>query len=93
MVQMIDSPGTASRKAAMLLAALLGLSLLSSVPGSSAPMRCSGEQKTCMANCSKSRDRSSISICLTNCGMRQSACLKTGCWDSGPQRYCGLLKQ
>jgi hypothetical protein len=59
----------------------------------SAPMRCSGEEKVCIANCKKSLDRASISVCLTNCGVRQSACLKTGCWNSGPQRYCGLLKQ
>jgi len=59
----------------------------------SAPMRCSSEQKTCIATCSKSRDRAAISTCLTICGQRQSACMKTGCWDSGVQRYCGLLKQ
>jgi len=57
------------------------------------PMRCSGEQKTCIANCAKSPARSSISFCLTNCGARQSMCMKTGCWDNGTQRYCGLLKQ
>jgi len=38
-------------------------------------------------------DRSTLSICITNCGIRQSMCRKTGCWDSGAQKYCGLLKQ
>jgi hypothetical protein len=56
-------------------------------------MRCSGEQNTCIANCKKNPDRSFLSICVTNCGARQSICLKTGCWDSGVQKYCGLLKQ
>ena len=69
------------------------LALLSAAPAVSAPMRCSGEEKVCIAACKKSVDRSSISTCLTNCGLRQSACMKSGCWDSGPQRYCGLLKQ
>jgi hypothetical protein len=79
------------------IAALIGISaafaLLPSAPAVSAPMRCSGEEKVCIAACKKSLDRSSLSTCLTNCGLRQSACIKSGCWDSGPQRYCGLLKQ
>ena len=58
-----------------------------------APMRCSGEQKICVASCNKSTDRSLIPTCVTNCGLRQSLCMKTGCWDSGLQKYCGLLKQ
>ena len=71
----------------------ISAALLSSAPAFSAPMRCSGEEKVCIAACKKSLDRSSLSNCLTNCGLRQSACMKSGCWDSGPQRYCGLLKQ
>jgi hypothetical protein len=58
-----------------------------------APMRCSGEQTTCIANCRKNPDRSFLSICVTNCGARQSNCMRTGCWDTGAQKYCGLLKQ
>jgi hypothetical protein len=34
-----------------------------------------------------------VSICVTNCGARQSICMRTGCWDSGVQKYCGLQKQ
>jgi len=67
--------------------------LLSTTSAFSAPMRCSGEEKVCIAACKKSLDRSSISTCLTGCGLRQSACMRSGCWDSGPQKYCGLLKQ
>lgn len=91
------TPRIDSRDACFLrrIAALVAISiaLLSAVPAVSAPMRCSGEENVCIAACKKSVDRSSISTCLTNCGLRQSACMKSGCWDSGPQRYCGLLKQ
>ncbi|MFZ0623717.1 MAG: hypothetical protein WAM76_17165 [Pseudolabrys sp.] len=58
-----------------------------------APMRCSGEQTACITSCKKNPDRSMLSICITNCGLRQSVCMKTGCWDSGIQKYCGVLKQ
>jgi hypothetical protein len=73
---------------------LVGLALLSmAAAANAAPMRCSGEQKTCIAACNRSPDRGSIPTCVTNCGLRQSLCIKTGCWDSGVQKYCGLLKQ
>jgi hypothetical protein len=78
---------------AAMCVALVGAALLWSQTAFAAPMRCSGEQKTCIAKCTKSLDRASISTCVTNCGARQSSCMKTGCWDSGAQRYCGLLKQ
>ncbi len=77
----------------VLIAFLFGLGLLFIEPAVAAPMRCSGEQKICIAACNKSPDRSSISTCITNCGVRQSLCMKIGCWDTGFQRYCGLLKQ
>ena len=57
------------------------------------PMRCSGEQTTCIASCKKNPDRSYLSICITDCGARQSICMRTGCWDNGVQKYCGLQKQ
>jgi len=81
------------RRIAALVVVSAVCALLSTAPAFSAPMRCSGEEKVCIAACKKSLDRSSLSTCLTNCGLRQSACMKSGCWDSGPQRYCGLLKQ
>ncbi len=81
------------RVIAALVCISAAFALVSTAPAFSAPMRCSGEEKVCIAACKKSLDRSSISTCLTNCGLRQSACMKSGCWDSGPQRYCGLLKQ
>jgi hypothetical protein len=92
MMQRIDSRGARplSRIAALVA---ISVALLASAPAVSAPMRCSGEEKVCIAACKKSLDRSSLSTCLTNCGLRQSACMRSGCWDSGPQRYCGLLKQ
>lgn len=76
-----------------LAAILIGLSLLCCQSALAAPMRCSGEQSVCIASCKKSPDRSSLSTCVTNCGLRQSLCMKTGCWDNGFQKYCGLLKQ
>ena len=92
MTPWIDSLGARLlRRIAALVA--ISVTLLSSAPAFSAPMRCSGEEKVCIAACKKSLDRSSLSTCLTNCGLRQWACMKSGCWDSGPQRYCGLLKQ
>ena len=81
------------QRKAVAAAALISLMALDSQIASAAPMRCSGEQKICIANCSKSPDRSTIPTCVTNCGARQSLCMKTGCWDSGFQKYCGLLKQ
>ena len=74
-------------------AALLGAGLLCAGIAFAAPMRCSGEQKTCIAVCNKSPDKNALSTCVTNCGLRQSLCMKTGCWDTGFQKYCGLLKQ
>jgi hypothetical protein len=94
MTQRIDSLDACYlRRVAALVAISVAVALLSAMPAFSAPMRCSGEEKTCIAACKKSLDRSSISTCVTNCGLRLSACMKSGCWDSGPQRYCGLLKQ
>jgi hypothetical protein len=55
------------------------------------PMKCSGEEKTCVTACRKTA-RMPVNICLTGCGQRLSACLKNGCWDNGTQRYCGLAK-
>jgi predicted RNA-binding Zn ribbon-like protein len=89
MTQRIDSLRT---PLLAVLAISIALPLLAD-HASAAAMRCSGEQKTCIANCDKSRDRSKLSTCLTSCGARQSTCMKTGCWNSGVQKYCGLLKQ
>lgn len=75
------------------VAALAGFGLVCPQTVLAAPMRCSGEQSVCIANCKKNPDRSLLSICVTNCGARQSMCMKTGCWDSGTQKYCGLTKQ
>ena len=77
-------------------AALLGVTLLANAilgaPAAAAdPMKCSGEEKTCLTNCKKTA-RVAVSVCATGCGTRLSYCLKTGCWDNGTQRYCGLNK-
>lgn len=56
------------------------------------PMKCSNEEKTCATACKKAA-RGPVNVCLTECGARASYCMKTGCWDNGAQRYCGLAKQ
>jgi hypothetical protein len=73
------------------VAAIVGLCLLCAQTVRAEPMKCSGEQKTCLANCNKIPNRASV--CATGCGARQSYCIRTGCWDNGVQRYCGLLRQ
>jgi hypothetical protein len=75
----------------MIGAVLLALALLSAHPATSEPMKCSGEEKACTTACKKAA-RVAVSVCLTACGARLSACVKTGCWDNGAQRYCGLSK-
>ena len=55
-------------------------------------MKCSNEEKTCATNCKKAA-RGPVAACLTQCGAWGSYCIKTGCWDTGAQRYCGLAKQ
>ncbi len=56
------------------------------------PMKCSGEEKTCQAACAKVAT-GKTSACLTECGVRKNVCMRTGCWDDGRLRYCGLAKQ
>ncbi|HUL89947.1 MAG TPA: hypothetical protein VLU23_17425 [Pseudolabrys sp.] len=91
MNQFLDSLATPARRILAIIA--VGIVLASAQAAVAAPMRCSGEQTICISSCKKNPDRSTLSICITNCGVRQSACMKNGCWDSGIQKYCGLLKQ
>lgn len=56
------------------------------------PMKCSGEEKTCQQTCARA-PAASKSACLTECGVRKNVCMRTGCWDDGRLRYCGLAKQ
>jgi len=74
--------------------ALIGLcaALLLADAGHAEPMKCSGEEKTCQQSCAKV-PAAATSVCLTECGVRKSACMRTGCWDNGRLRYCGLMKQ
>lgn len=76
------------------LAALLAVSaaLFLAAPAQAQPMKCSGEDKTCQSACGKV-PAGATSACLTECGIRKVACMRTGCWDNGRQRYCGLAKQ
>jgi len=83
----------ARRKIITGVIALFGVSLVCTEIARAVPMRCSGEETICINGCKKNPDRSTMSICMTNCGVRNAMCKKTGCWDSGVQKYCGLLKQ
>ncbi len=75
------------------IATVIGL-YLSGLPAALAqPMRCSGEEKTCIAICTKSTDRTYVANCITSCHTRLSICKQTGCWDSGTRKYCGLTRQ
>ena len=77
--------------AGAVVGAALAFTQLSAGLAFAEPMKCSGEEKTCVTNCKKAA-RVAVNVCLTACGARRSACLKTGCWDDGAQRYCGLNK-
>jgi hypothetical protein len=76
-----------------LAAALLLFGTFFVVSGAHAdPMKCSGEEATCRQTCAKMA-KGTLTACLTVCGARRSACMRTGCWDNGSVRYCGLAKQ
>ena len=74
------------------IAACLGLFLFASPGARSEPMKCSGEQKTCNAKC-VGLSGALASNCAETCRAIHKACIRTGCWDTGRSRYCGLMKQ
>jgi hypothetical protein len=75
----------------ILAAALVGVAVFAASAAQADPMKCSGEEQACLTSCKKAA-RVAYSVCATACGTRLSACMKTGCWDNGAQRYCGLAK-
>jgi hypothetical protein len=75
-----------------LAATALIAALVAAQTGHAAPMKCSGEEATCREACAKAA-KTTLSACLTACGVRRSNCMRSGCWDNGRQRYCGLAKQ
>ena len=80
-------------KGIYVIAAVVGLSLIYPKTTLAAAMRCSGEEKTCFANCTRILESVSNAACLANCRARNAMCLQTGCWDNGSVRYCDLLKR
>ncbi len=70
-----------------------GLFLLGAPMAQAQPMKCSGEQKTCVATCVKSGNAAQAKACSENCRVSQANCVRTGCWAFGASRYCGLMKQ
>ena len=75
------------------IAASVGLYLFGLQVVLAQPMRCSGERNTCLTNCKKNLDPTVASRCAQFCHASQSICMRTGCWDNGTSRYCGLTKQ
>lgn len=75
------------------IAAVVALVLFTSRGAQAAAMRCSGEEQTCIAVCNKVATKANMSACITMCGQRGAVCKRTGCWDDGAQRYCGLQRQ
>jgi hypothetical protein len=79
-------------KTTIISAIAAGFFLLAAQPLLADPMRCSGEQKTCNANCTKIA-RTAVANCLELCHATQQGCMRTGCWSNGTSKYCGLMKQ
>jgi hypothetical protein len=79
----------------MIVSAVIAAAWLTAcaVTAEAAAMRCSGEEKVCVAACGKTANGAALSMCITNCGQRQAYCMKTGCWDSATNRFCGLQRQ
>lgn len=76
-----------------IVAAVFGLCLLGAQGALADPMKCSGEQKTCVTNCIKSGNAIQAQACAENCRASLANCMRNGCWAYGSLRYCGLLKQ
>lgn len=57
------------------------------------PVRCSNEQKNCVAACGSLPAQTRVSACISYCQARMNSCRQNGCWDNGSSRYCGLLRQ
>jgi hypothetical protein len=81
-----------SRKLVPALAVTAALTLLTA-SALAGPMKCSGEQKTCITVCQKTVNPALQAQCVADCGTRLNFCRRTGCWDNGASRYCGLLRQ
>jgi hypothetical protein len=77
----------------LFIAAVSLFAVLGTGPTQAAAMRCSNEEKTCIAACNKNAPKAALPACITTCGHRKAVCMRSGCWDNGMQRYCGLLRQ
>jgi len=74
--------------------ALVAVFILLGAQGAfAAAMQCSGEEQKCIALCPKFTNPSVTTNCVTNCRTRRSVCMRTGCWDNGHSKYCGLARR
>ncbi len=80
-------------KTICVMVACLGVYLLVPERASADAMVCSGEEQACIAKCPKFTNPSITSNCVTNCHTRRSICMRTGCWDNGTVRFCGLARR
>jgi hypothetical protein len=83
---------TVVHKIVIATAFVAALIVFGAPPAFAAPMTCSGEEKTCTAACQRS-PLALVGDCIANCRARSNYCKRTGCWDSGTSRYCGLDRQ
>jgi hypothetical protein len=66
--------------------------MLVAVQARAEPMKCSGEQKTCLTACAR-LPAGQGQPCLEGCRASVAYCMRSGCWQNGANRYCGLTKQ
>jgi hypothetical protein len=58
-----------------------------------AALTCSTEQQACVVICKKTFPRGTVGTCIANCSTRKVQCIRTGCWQSDTNHYCGLSRQ
>ena len=79
-----------TRLIAIVVAGIVSLALAQTALADA--MKCSGEKAKCLAVCNTLLNRAAIPSCITDCNARQNMCVRTGCWDNGANRYCGLAR-
>ena len=70
-----------------------GVLLLWHATAAAEPMKCSGEQQTCLAGCARLVDLTRLKACVNFCSQNLAVCRRTGCWNNGSSTYCGLMRQ
>jgi hypothetical protein len=79
-------------KIVLTIAAAIGLYLCGAQPLRAEPMKCSGEQKTCIATCAKYSNGAVASKCVQGCYASQSICIKNRAAPEGAARRNQALR-